>query len=132
MLSEKHDDYFDVAHTRRMLFVVHTHTRVKCGVFINNLIQNVRTGRPPNALPSSTQSYLALLLYRTISPLYRTLCKLQRTSVDGAIDRCCFLFFYILSCRPVSAAFRTPNSIFFDERPSLNFLLAFFSTISGP
>ena len=59
---------------------------------VSNLTQNVHTGRPPNALPSSTHSYYSTALYSRIFPPYRTavhtLCKLQRASVDGAIDRC--------------------------------------------
>ena len=85
--------------------------------------QNVHTGRPPNALPSSTVIlYVALLPYSRLFPLYRTLCKLRRTSVDGSINRCCFLFCHFLSRRPVSAAFLTPNSSFFDEcRASISY-----------
>ena len=89
----------------------------------------MHTGRPPNALPSSTvvipHEDSTTAVQQDI-PLYRTLCKLQRTSVDGAIDRCCLSFYYFLFCRPVSAAFLQPNSLFCLQGPSLNLLLAFF------
>ena len=102
-----------------MLLYVDTYSAQKCGVFIN-LIQNVHTGRPLDALPPST--HIIALLYSVIFRLYRTLCKFQRTSVDDAIGRCCFLFCYCLSCRPVPAAFLTPNSLFFDDgRASISY-----------
>ena len=52
MLGEKRVS-FDVAQTRCMLLYVDTYSGVKCGAF-TNLTQNVHTGRPANALPSST------------------------------------------------------------------------------
>ena len=111
--------YFD-ARIRCMLLYVDIYSGQKCGVFI--IPQNVHTGRPPNALPPATQSYTIALLYTRIFPLCRTLCKLHRTSVDGAIDRCRFLFCCLLSCRPVSAAFLTPHSLFsFEGRASVSY-----------
>ena len=65
--------------------------------------------------PPHSRTLIALLPYSRIFPLYGTLCKLQRTSVDGAIDRCCFLFCCYFLSWPVSAAFLTPNLLFFDE-----------------
>ena len=72
MFSEKHV-YFDVihAHTRCMLLYVDTYCcGVKCEVFID-LTQNVHTGRPPNALPSSTQSYFIALGYCCTAEYFR-------------------------------------------------------------
>ena len=59
--------------------LLYEETGVKFGTFIN-LTQNVRTGRPPNALPSSTQSYCySTTCYTAECFQCIVLCKLQRT-----------------------------------------------------
>ena len=84
MLSEKHV-YFDVAHTRFMRLYVDTYSGVKCRVIIN-LTQNVHTYRAPPERTAILHTIILLtLLYSRIFPLYRTLCRLQQTSADGAI-----------------------------------------------
>ena len=134
MLSEKHV-YFDVinTHTRCMLLYVDTYSGVKCAVFIN-LTQNVHTGRPRNALPSSTQScYNSTTVQQNISAVTVTASYSLRVATnfgDSAIDRCCFLFRFFLYCGPVSAELLTPNSLF-SMKAEPQFLTGIFLN-SGP
>ena len=67
---------------------------------ISSSLDSLKTciqARPERTPCHAAQSYYSTtyVLYSRIFPLYCTPCKLQRTSVNGVIDRGCFLFCYI-------------------------------------
>ena len=103
---------------------VDAYSGLKCGVFINQT-QNVHTRRPPNALPSSTQSHYSTTVQQNISAVSYSL----QVAANFGWWRHRSLLFLILSFLILSTSFiciSYTGFLGFRWRPSLKLLLAFF------
>ena len=75
---------------------VDTYSGVKCGVFIN-LNQNVRTGRPPNALLPSAKPHYSTTVQQNISAVsYSASCKELRLVAPSMAAVSYFAIFYLV------------------------------------
>ena len=94
-----------------------------------NLTQNLQTEK---ASPERTTILHTVILYQVA--LFLCAAEYFRCIVLSAscnnlrlmapsIAAVSYLFFYFISFRPVSAAFLTPNSVFFDERRAFGIFL---------